>query len=292
LAFFCLREKDMPTEDAMELVLDTDFKSLLTTDGGGLSLLETVRLASTREPVDISTDKGRKQVISNANQVRRAKALIDKAGLAIVTPMKAAAKLIDAERKIIRDGCDKLADEIRQPVSAWEAEQEALAKAEEERMALFEEIDGCHVEAILMDQTRTAEKEATRLREENEKIQAENDRLAKVEQDRKDEVARLERDAEVRKEEAEKAAADAEEARVKAEQDKKDAVEAERKRSIEVELDHKMQAEKVAQNKEHRRQIHTEAYESLKRYSFTENEARAIVEAVRSGRIKHMRIIY
>lgn len=274
LAFFCLREKDMPTEDAMELVLDTDFKSLLTTDGGGLSLLETVRLASTREPVDISTDKGRKQVISNANQVRRAKALIDKAGLAIVTPMKAAAKLIDAERKIIRDGCDKLADEIRQPVSAWEAEQEALAKAEEERMALFEEIDGCHVEAILMDQNRTLEAENSRLAVIAEKAKA--DQL---------EMDRLEREAKI----AEDARAGAEE---KAEQDIVEAVEAERKKAIDRELDRQAQMSLVAENREHRRHIHTEAYESLKQYSFTENEARAIVEAVRSGRIKHMRIIY
>ena len=295
--------EDKATEDMQKVLEGSDFTMVMGTQGGGLVLLEAIKQAAHFDPnQDVSTVQNRKLVISYANQVRRAKTAIDKAGKALVDPLKEKAKLVDVERKILRDGCDELSEMIRKPVTDYEEEEKKAIAEKEERLAMFERMDADHEEAILVDR--------------NILLEAENKRLAVIAdtaEKEREERERLEREAKIAEDarvEAEaKAESDRVEAEKKAELDKEAAVEAEKKKAIDRETFKRMEAEKeeavevhpldirrafqrVAENKEHRRHIHTEAYESLKQYSFTENESRAIVEAVRSGRIKHMRIIY
>ena len=76
---------------------------------------------------DITTAKGRDAIKSQAAMVAKTKVAIEKVGKSLVEPMKAAAKVIDKERKFYRDELDRIRDDVRGPVTAWENEQAAIA---------------------------------------------------------------------------------------------------------------------------------------------------------------------
>jgi hypothetical protein len=71
--------------------------------------------------LDGSTKEGRAECVSLANNVRKSKAHIDDVGKEIVKPLKDKAKIIDAQRKEVREKLDSLAIHLRKPASDWEA---------------------------------------------------------------------------------------------------------------------------------------------------------------------------
>lgn len=105
---------------------------------------------------DVSTRKGRDAIASMAHKVARSKTYIDNAGKDLVAELKALPKQIDESRRIVRERLDALKDEVRRPLTEWEAEQERI-KAEEAMNAL-------HAEALVMneefDRQRAAQIEA------------------------------------------------------------------------------------------------------------------------------------
>lgn len=92
---------------------------------------------------DVTTAKGRKEIASLAYKVAQTKTYLDGLGKDLVAELKEIPKLIDANRKVVRDRLDALRDKARQPFTEWEAEQERI-KAEEAMNAL-------HVEALEMN---------------------------------------------------------------------------------------------------------------------------------------------
>lgn len=89
------------------------------------SVLDRVEeLAWAHEP-DLSTDKGRKAVASQAYKVARTKTGLDEAGKALTADWKVRIGLIDANRKRIRERLDKLRDDVRRPLTEWEEEDAA-----------------------------------------------------------------------------------------------------------------------------------------------------------------------
>ena len=78
---------------------------------------------------DATTEQGRKDIKSLARKVASTKTAIDDIGKEYVAGIKAEAKVIDAERKRLRDELDALRDEIKAPVVAYEnIEKERVAK--------------------------------------------------------------------------------------------------------------------------------------------------------------------
>jgi flagellar motility protein MotE (MotC chaperone) len=71
-----------------------------------------------------------------AHKVARSKTYIDNAGKDLVAELKALPKQIDESRRVVRERLDALKDEVRRPLTEWEAEQERIAaeKPEEERL--------------------------------------------------------------------------------------------------------------------------------------------------------------
>jgi len=69
---------------------------------------------------DLSTAKGRKEIASAAAKISRSKVALDKAGKELASRLKEQPKLVDAERKRMRDWCDAKRDEIRKPLTDWE----------------------------------------------------------------------------------------------------------------------------------------------------------------------------
>jgi len=78
---------------------------------------------------DISTAKSRAEIASKAAKVARIKTQIDGIGKDLVDRLKEQPKLVDAERKRMRDKLDALKDRVRKPLTDWEnAEESRIAE--------------------------------------------------------------------------------------------------------------------------------------------------------------------
>lgn len=75
---------------------------------------------------DISTAKGRSEIASNAHKVTKCKTYLEGVGKELADQQKQIPKKIDASRRFIKETLDKLRDEVRKPLTDWEAEQEAI----------------------------------------------------------------------------------------------------------------------------------------------------------------------
>ncbi|SAG26572.1 IgA-specific serine endopeptidase autotransporter precursor [Enterobacter hormaechei] len=198
---------------------------------------------------DVSTRKGRDAIASMAHKVARSKTYIDNAGKDLVAELKALPKQIDESRRIVRERLEALKDEVRRPLTEWEAEQERI-KAEEAMNAL-------HAEALEMnikfDQELAAKFEADHemallMNKDFDRDREEQRRLA--------EQAQRERDERLKQEAAEQARRDAE-AKHKAEIDAAARREAEEKARAELaerqRIETEQRAEREKQEAEARR---------------------------------------
>lgn len=204
---------------------------------------------------DVSTKKGRDAIASMAHKVARSKMYIDNAGKDLVAELKALPKQIDESRRIVRERLDALKDEVRRPLTEWEADQErikaeeaAKIKAEEDR----KQFESDHEIALLMNDAfdrevaeKKAEAERQRIaheeelkrqaaeqakREAEEKAAAELAAAKKREEDAIAARAQAELLAKQERERAEYAAAAAV---ARAEREKQEAIEAEKRKAQE-----------------------------------------------------------
>ncbi len=243
--------------------------ALFTTTGAIDPLLERIRAEIDAFVPDISSDKGRKAVASMAYKVARAKTYLDDAGKKLADSQKEIPKKIDATRKRIRDTLDKWKDDVRAPLTAWEAAEDerverikaSLAEfqaviddlserpadlirerlGEVEREAINQQFYAEYVGAAaeLKDKAIAALRTALDRAEKREAEQAELARLRAAEAERK----QKERDEQIAREAAEKAKRDAE-AKAEAEREAaEDAVKREREAAERRELELKLQAE-------------------------------------------------
>lgn len=74
---------------------------------------------------DVSTAAGRGEIKSLAYKVTRTKTAIDEAGKKLNEEAREKINAVDAQRRKIRKELDELADEIRKPVTDWEAAEDA-----------------------------------------------------------------------------------------------------------------------------------------------------------------------
>lgn len=225
---------------------------------------------------DVSTKKGRDAIASMAHKVARSKTYIDNAGKDLVAELKALPKQIDESRRVVRERLDALKDEVRRPLTEWEAEQDRI-KAEEAMNALHAEalemneefdrqraaqIEADHEMALLMndkfdrdrEEQRRQEEQAQREREEQLRREAEEKARAEAEAKARAEIeaaARREAEAKAAAERAErekleaeqKALREAKEAEERAEREKQEAIEAERRRAQEEAVRFRREAE-------------------------------------------------
>ena len=204
---------------------------------------------------DVSTKKGRDAIASMAHKVARSKTYIDNAGKDLVAELKALPKQIDESRRIVRERLDALKDEVRRPLTEWEAEQERI-KAEEAAKIKAEEdrkkFESDHEIALLMNDKhdrevaeKKAEAERQRIaheeelkrqaaeqakREAEEKAAAE---LAAAKKREEDAIAARARAELLAKQAQERAEQEAKDAAAKAEAEKKAAIEAEQRKAHE-----------------------------------------------------------
>lgn len=215
---------------------------------------------------DVSTKKGRDAIASMAHKVARSKTYIDNAGKDLVAELKALPKQIDESRRIARERLDALKDEVRRPLTEWEAEQERIAAekaAEEERLrieaeekaaaeALKKQRESDHEMALLMNDAfdrevaeKKAEAERQRIAHEEElkrqaaeqaKREAEEKAAAELAaaKKREDDAIAARAQAELlAKQERERAEYAAAAAVARAEREKQEAIEAEKRKAQE-----------------------------------------------------------
>jgi len=281
---------------------------------------------------DVSTRKGRDAIASMAHKVARSKTYIDNAGKDLVAELKALPKQIDESRRIVRERLEALKDEVRRPLTEWEAEQERI-KAEEAMNALHaealemneefdrqraEKIEADHEMALLMNDAFDRDREEKRRQEEQaqrdheERIKREaaeqarrdaeaNHRaeLEAAERRKAEEKARAELAERHRIETEQRAAREKQEAEARARREKEEAVAAERRRLEEAEAarlaEEQRKAEEEARraaDKEHRRTINRRVIADLIAQGIPEEFAQKALLAIAGGKVQDAHIKY
>ncbi|WP_052930709.1 hypothetical protein [Escherichia coli] len=217
-----------------------DMAPSIYVENGLEKFLEQIR-ESVNEVPDLSTAKGRARIASLAAQVSRSKTAVEKPGRDYLRHLKEAVKPAEAELRRFVSACDEMRDEVRRPLTEWEAEQERI-KAEEAMNVL-------HAEALEMnikfDQERAAKFEADHEmallmndafdREAKAKAEeAERQRIAHEEELKRqaEEKARREAEEKIERERAESARREAE-LKLKAEQAERNRIATEQKAEAE-----------------------------------------------------------
>ena len=258
-------------------------------------LIEAIEKEARSLVPDVTTKKGRDAIASMAHKVARSKTYIDNAGKDLVAELKALPKQIDESRRVVRERLDALKDEVRRPLTEWEAEQERI-KAEEamnalhaEALAMNEEFDrqlaarieSDHEMALLMNDAfdreqadKAAEAERQRIAHEEEiKRLAAAAAAREVEQRAQREREEAAHREAVLKAQAEQAERDRIAAEQKAEADKKAAVEAERRKAQE-------EADRIRREAEQREQAR-----------LAEEKRKAAEQARREADVKHRKAV-
>jgi hypothetical protein len=281
---------------------------------------------------DLESRNGRKEIAATARKVASSKVVIDKAGKELVSEWKTQAKVVDASRRHAREFLDDLRDEIRQPLSDWEAEVQRKAVVKLRALELIEAETEAHAENELRDreqairvreaemaqqeekrqweeaERRNAEEQAQReaqfkeqaeekaKREAAEAIQAERDR---AEQAERDQIAAEKRNEAEKLEAAERERLQAEqvehdriEAKEQARREKEEAIENERIRAEAIAATEKRQEAARAADRENRRKVNGKIVDAFKAEGIAEKTAQSIVRLVASGGIPHMVIRY
>lgn len=258
-------------------------------------LIEAIEKEARSLVPDVTTKKGRDAIASMAHKVARSKTYIDNAGKDLVAELKALPKQIDESRRVVRERLDALKDEVRRPLTEWEAEQERI-KAEEAMNALHVEalamnedfdrqlaarIESDHEMALLMNDAFDREQAEKKAEAERQRIAREEEikRLAEEKAKREaaeqaqreiDAAAAREREAILAKERAER---EQREAAERAEREKQAAVEAERRKAQE-------EADRIRREAEQREQAR-----------LAEEKRKADEQARREADVKHRKTV-
>ncbi|WP_255164275.1 hypothetical protein [Bordetella genomosp. 6] len=273
--------------------------------------LEKIRAEVTGHVPDLKTKKGRDAIASLAFKVRKSKTALDALGKQLVDELKDVPKRIDAERKRMRDNLDALADEVRAPLTEWEAAEEARVQRHRAAIEMLEIAAATHdfssgtlrntiagVQAQVVDESwEEFEAEAHRVKEKTletlhqalearEKHEAEQRDLARLraaeaEREQKEREERIAREAAERAQREAEAKAQAErEAAIRREEEAKAASE---RRELELKLQAEQAEKAAAQAKADK--IAAEQRAEQERLAAIEREKQA-AEAARQAEIK------
>ena len=212
---------------------------------------------------DINIKKNRTALSSLARTVASAKVSIDDTGKSLVEDAKAKIKIVDNNRKNVRDSLDALRDEIRKPVTEWEEAKKAEEAALEAEKALIKTLsqaideNGNRKNSIQLRED--FEKISQRIQSDNADIQAAaKDALNQLEQHiqaaeqyeaQQTEIARLEAEKAAR-EKAEYEAKIAAEAAEKAKREAEAKAQAERELAERAKIEAQMKAEAAEREKQ------------------------------------------
>ena len=283
--------------EIMELVVieKKNARAVFTNNDQLDPLIELIEKEARSLVPDVTTKKGRDAIASMAHKVARSKTYIDNAGKDLVAELKALPKQIDESRRVVRERLDALKDEVRRPLTEWEAEQARIAAekaAEEERQrieaeqkaaleALRKQVELDHEMALLMNDAFDREQAEKKAEAERQRIAREEEIKRQAEEKAKreaEEKHRAEMEASARREAEERAAKERAErdriaAEQKAEADKQAAIDAERRKAQE-------EADRIRREAEQREQARLD-----------EEKRKADEQARREADVKHRKFV-
>lgn len=99
---------------------------------------------------DTSTAKGRAAIASIAHKVAKSRTALDDAGKKLVAELKEVPKLIDAERKRMRESLEALQEEVRRPLNEWQAAEDARVVQHQAVIKHIENTDTAGMSAALI----------------------------------------------------------------------------------------------------------------------------------------------
>ena len=268
---------------------------------------------------DVTTKKGRGEIASMAYKVAQTKTLLDNLGKDLTADWKAKAKVVDEERKRMREELDALKDKVRTPLTEFEnREKERIAsllkrlylikalavdvddagnklssKQLAERLVAAKGVDIESFEEMVADAALAKDKAilaleaniTSREREEAEAAELERLRKEAAEREQREMVERIRREAE---EKAKKEAAEA--ARKEREQREREKAEAEaailREREETARREAEAEARRIADIKAANDKAEREKAELMRQYEEKERIAKAKKEAAEEAERK------
>lgn len=278
---------------------------------------------------DLSVKKNRDAVKAMVTKFTKSKTYLEDKGKDLAAEYKAIPKIIDANRKLVKDTITELQKVVRKPLTDWEDEQ-ARIKAEAEAAKAAEElaiqVENDHEMALLLNDKFNADAKAELDRIERERIAYEEELKAKAAEDarelaekqaaekqaaieeQKQEAIRKEQRAILEKEQAQQREA---QLKIDAENAEKqrvlDAENAEKKRLADIEIakqqeiarqqaeQSRLAAEQKARddNKDHRAAVNNKVASALMEFAnLSEEQAVDAVKALVRKQIPHTELKY
>lgn len=341
------------TEQNKDLIVSIDPENAMAvySKPNGLDpYLQKIRAEVESFVPDMTTEEGRKAIASTAYKVAKSKTYLDNLGKSLTDDWAKKKKVVDTERRRVREELDALKDSVRKPLTEWEdAEKQRkerlngihqwLRHAGGTQDEFGQELSSEHiakriedVEAVVVDDSfaeymaaaTKAKSEAleslasAKVRAEKREADArelEELRRKQAEQERKDREEQIAREAaENAKREAEQAAQKREAAakedsdRIQREHEQKEAqhkaeikaakereeraAQAERDRIEQQRAEEKAETEKREKDRAHQKAIHGAIIEDLAAIGISEDQAKAIITAIRKGKVRNINLVY
>lgn len=139
--------------------LDAQSGQLIYLPQNGLTpYFEHIKAQVIGEVPDLTTKKGRDRVASLSAQVSRSKTAVEKPGREYLKLLKAQPKIVELQLKTFVDNCDALRDEVRKPLTEWEAAKKLHTEMLEQKVSFFETAaKNAQFELSQMDQANFSE---------------------------------------------------------------------------------------------------------------------------------------
>lgn len=119
--------------------ISEDNAPLIYVPDGLKPFIERVRSEVTGEVPDLSTKKGRDRIASLAAKVSKSKVAVEKPGRDYLKRLKDQPRIVEAELREFVNSMDALRDEVRKPLTDWEAKEAARVADFEERITQLKE---------------------------------------------------------------------------------------------------------------------------------------------------------
>ncbi|RHZ96493.1 hypothetical protein D1114_07225 [Cereibacter sphaeroides] len=125
---------EQTTGTALALPEPTALATMFRADGGLDPIIARIEAEARSHAPDLTTVKGRKAIASLAYKIAQSKTALDEAGKALNEEARRQINAVDAERRKARERLDALKDEIRAPLTKWEADEDARVSGLKDRL--------------------------------------------------------------------------------------------------------------------------------------------------------------
>ncbi len=128
-------QEPIATDNALIIADKATVASAFETDETIAALLTKIESELRAEVMTADTKEGRERIKSQAYKISRSKTMIDTIGKGLTEEARILQAAINARRNIVTARLDKLRDEVRAPLTAWEGAEDARVKRHKDRMA-------------------------------------------------------------------------------------------------------------------------------------------------------------